>query len=434
LRGSVARFGRLQARSTPDRIASANGLDVGRVMKRVGGRLLVGQSGGCTQVINASLIGVVEEAARRAGSVSVWGARHGVEGILNADLIDLGKESEGTLRRVARSMAAALGSCRRRIDDGEATEIVEFFARNDIRTFIYIGGNDSADTSHRIAAAAERAGYGLSAVAVPKTIDNDLSLTDHCPGFGSTARFIASVVADTGMETESMRTVEPVKIIEVMGRNAGWLAAASALAKRSERDAPHIVWPPEVPFESEKFIRQVKCWLDRIGYCVVVAAETIRDSRGRPVARRGKRREADEFGHPRTADAAAYLCELVSRRIGVRARWDKPGTIQRMSSAHVSPVDVREAKACGRWAVRFARRGRSDCMVIMRRQHGAKYAVTFDTAPLKKIANREQLLPAAYFNRRRMLPTPAFCRYAAPLVGPNLPSHPRLRGRAARVR
>ena len=396
------------------------------------GALLVGQSGGCTQAINASLLGVVEEALRSDAIDAVWGAVHGVEGILSRDLIDLGRERAATLRDIGRCPAAALGSCRRRTTDAEVSDVVKFFRANGVRVLVYIGGNDSADTSHRIAQAAARARHDVRVVAVPKTIDNDLPLTDHCPGFGSAARFIASVVADTGMETESMRTVEPVKVVEVMGRNAGWLASAAALAKRTDRDAPQIVWPPEVAFDPARFLHLVKQWLDRIGYCVVVTGETVRDARGRPVASGKRRLEKDAFGHVRAGNAAAFLCDLVAKRLRVRARWDKPGTVQRMSSAHLSPVDLSEAAACGRWAVRFALRGRSDCMVVMRRRDAKRYAVDYGLVPLTRIANREKTLPAAFFNRRRMLPTPAFRRYALPLLGGGLPQHPRLKG--ARVR
>jgi len=398
------------------------------------GKLLVGQSGGCTHVINASLQGVVTEALRRKPVTAVWGMRHGIEGVLKRDVVDFGKESEETLKRLARSPAAALGSCRKKIDDSELSEILDVFSENDIRHFVYIGGNDSADTSHRIAVAAAKRGVPLHVMAVPKTIDNDLPRTDHCPGFGSAARFIASVVADTGMETESMSTVEPVKIIEVMGRNAGWLAASSALAKRSERDAPHLVWPPEIPFDRSTFLKLIRHWLKRIGYCVAVVSETIVDAKGRPVAAGKKRLEMDAFGHPRSADAAEYLCNLVKAEIGVRARWDKPGTIQRMSSAHFSDVDVVEARECGRAAVRFALQGMSDRMVVMRRRSGKRYAVDYDAVPLTAIANREKLLPARFFNRGIMLPTPAFKRYALPLVGSGLPDHPRLRGYKPRLR
>ena len=395
-------------------------------MKRIG-KLLVGQSGGCTHVMNASLRGVVEQALKFDAITAVWGTRYGVEGIFSGDLIDLGRERIAALRGISRCPAAALGSCRHKTNDAEAAEIVGFFRANDIHIFIYIGGNDSADTSHRVAQAAARAGYDLRVVTVPKTIDNDLPLTDHSPGFGSAARFLASVVADAGMETEAMRTVEPVKIIEVMGRNAGWLAAASALARRSERDAPQIVWPPDVPFERRKFLRLVKRWLGTLGYCVVVAAETVRDSRGHPIASGKHKLETDAFGHPRIVGVAETLCELVGKRIGVRARWDKPGTIQRMSSAHVSTVDLREAKACGALAVHFALRGRTDCMVVMRRRRGRKYEIDYNVAPLAKVANKEKLLPMSFFDRRTMLPTPAFRRYALPLVGPGLPEHPRLK-------
>jgi len=393
--------------------------------KATRGKLIVGQSGGCTHVLNASLHGVVAEALRARAVTGVWGMRHGIEGILRDDILNLSATSPKTLAALDRTPAAALGSCRRKLSDGEAASVVQFLNERDIRFFIYIGGNDSADTSHRIAAAARAQGCDIRVIGVPKTIDNDLPDTDHCPGYGSVARFIASVTADTGMETEAMRTVEPVKIVEVMGRNAGWLAAASALAKRSERDAPHLVWPPEIPFDKTRFLRLVARSLKNPGYCVAVIAETLRDKRGIPVAAAGRKLERDAFGHVRARDAAEYLCRLVRTELGVRARWDKPGTIQRMSSAHFSSVDVREARACGRAAVRLALGGATDRMVVMRRRKGP-YAVDYDSVPLDRIANRDRPMPSRFFNPKTMLPTPAFKRYALPLVGDGLPNHPRL--------
>jgi 6-phosphofructokinase 1 len=407
-------------------------MKAGDLRKKLKGRLLVGQSGGCTHVMNASLNGIVSEARRSTRVTAVWGARHGIEGVLAGDLIALSGESEDVLRRIARAPAAALGSCRRKINDEQAAAAVETFRKNNVRFFIYIGGNDSADTAHRLALAARRADYGLGVVCVPKTIDNDLPLMDHSPGYGSAARFLASVVADVGMETEAVRTNEPVKIIEVKGRNAGWLAAASALAKRSDQDAPQLVWPPEIPFSEEKFLRLVQRALREIGWCLAVVAETVRDAKGRPVALRGRKPTTDAFGHPRLAGAAEYLCELLKEKLGVRARYDAPGSIQRMSSAHFSDVDLNEARACGAWAVRYALRGESDCMVVMRRNRSGKYGVEFGCAPLSKIANSEKKLPSGYFDRRVMLPTAAFRRYALPLVGAGLPEHQRLHG--ARVR
>jgi len=396
-------------------------------MIRTGETLLVGQSGGCTQVMNASLLGVVEEARRCPAIGMVWGMRGGIEGLLRGDLVDLSSVGIEELLSIARVPAAALGSCRRKIADAEADEIVRSLVARRVRYLAYIGGNDSADTAHRLARAARRLSLDLRAVAVPKTIDNDLPCTDHSPGYGSAARFIASVTADAGMETEAMGAVEPVKVIEVMGRNAGWLACASALGKRSDRDAPQIVWPPEVPFERRRFLRLVKESLDRLGYCLVVVAQTVRDTRGRLVGGR-MASERDAFGHPRAEGAAETLCRLVREGLGVRARFDKPGTIQRLSSAHVSPVDFDEARSCGNWAVRFAVEGRSGCMVIMRRRRGSSYGVEYDTVPISRVANRERLLPDAYFDRAVMLPTEAFRRYALPLVGPGLPAHARLRG------
>jgi 6-phosphofructokinase 1 len=405
-----------------------------RLVGGLTGKLIVGQSGGCTQVINGNLRGVIETARRSRAITAVWGMRHGIEGVLASQIIDLDAEDPATFRAIGGVPAAALGSCRRKITTAEAQLVVRGFQQNDVRFCIYIGGNDSADTSHRIAQAAGELGWELRVVAVPKTIDNDLPLTHHCPGYGSAGRFVACVTADTGMETESMCTHEPVKIIEVMGRNTGWLACAAALAKHSEGDAPQIVWPPEIAFNHRRFLALVGHWLKKLDYCVVVVAETLRDSRGRPVAAGGGESGSDPFGHARITGAAAYLCGLVKERFGVRARWDKPGTIQRMSSAHVSPVDLREARACGRWAVRFALKGRGDCMVIMKQKAGRDYQMVFDTVPIHKVANKEKPLPASFFDRKKMLPTAAFRRYALPLIGPGLPRHVRLRGKRARIR
>lgn len=402
------------------------------VTKRLTGKLIVGQSGGCTHVINASLRGAIEAARGSKAITAVWGMRHGIEGVLKRDIIALDSESTETIKAISRVPAAALGSCRRKITDDTADGIVRFFARNDVRYFTYIGGNDSADTSHRIAAAARKLRYAMRVVAVPKTIDNDLPHTHHCPGYGSAARFIASIVADTGMETEGMRTVEPVKIIEVMGRNAGWLACAATLAKRSQRDAPQIVWPPEVPYDEERFLRLARMWLDKLGYCVMVVAETLKDSDGWPVGAGVGKVETDAFGHPRITGTAEYLCQLVKETLGVRARWDKPGTIQRMASAYFSETDLCEARNCGARAVRFALQGRSDCMVVLKKQRAGD-RIIFDTVLLEKVANREKLLPPSYFDRRKMLPTAAFRRYAMPLVGAGLPRHTRLRGKRAKT-
>jgi 6-phosphofructokinase 1 len=384
--------------------------------------LIVGQSGGCTHVINASLLGVIEEARRHKEIKSVWGARHGIEGVLAKDFVNLGRLSSETARRLGRTPAAALGSCRHKLTDDEADKALAIMRRKGVRLFIYIGGNDSADTGHRMAQAAARAEYDLRVISVPKTIDNDLPVTDHTPGYGSAARFLAFMAADVGMETAAMRTVEPVKIIEVMGRNAGWLAAASALAKRDERDAPQLVWPPEIPFNQRKFLSLVRRSLKGVGYCLAVVAETVRDAQGRPVAAKGHT-DMDSFGHPRLIGAGEYLAELVRDKLNVRARWDKPGSIQRMSSAHFSTRDLAEARGCGAHAVRVALRGVTDSMVIMVRKPGSAYRIGYSMTPLSNIANREKLLPKAFFDRRNMLPTKAFREYALPLVGAGLPEH-----------
>ena len=389
------------------------------------GRLLVGQSGGCTAAINSSLVGVVEEAAEHAEIAGVLGTLHGVEGLLRDEIVDLGRESRSTLQRIRYTPSAALGSCRYRLQDGDLERIVDVLRRHEVRYFHYIGGNDSADTSHRISLAASDAGYELRVVAVPKTIDNDLPVTDHCPGYGSIARFVAQSTLDAGLDTEAMKRYDPVKIIEVMGRNAGWVAAASAVGKRSDLDAPHLIYVPEVAFDVAAFLEDVRNVHREVGYVVVVLSETVRDAAGRVVGSE-KPYFVDPFGHGYYDSPAAYLTRVVTRELGLRARFDKPGTIQRMSMVLASRTDLDESYLAGRTAVRYALEGRSDQMVILVREPGDEYRCTTDSAPLVEIANVEKRLPPEFIAPEGNFVTPAFVRYAEPLIGGPLPEYARL--------
>jgi 6-phosphofructokinase 1 len=389
------------------------------------GRLLVGQSGGCTAVINSSLVGVIQEARRHNQLTGILGALHGVEGLLRGEVVDLAREDERTLELLKYTPSAALGSCRYKLREGDLEHLVDIFRRLDVRYFLYIGGNDSADTSHRLAAAAEAEGYDLRVMGVPKTIDNDLPITDHCPGYGSIARFLAQSTIDAGTDTEAMMRYDPVKIIETMGRNAGWVAAASALGKRSDADAPHLIYLPEVPFDVAAFLEDVRNVHREVGYVVVVLSETVRDAGGRVVGSENPY-FVDPFGHGYFDSPAAYLSRLVTSELGLRARFDKPGTIQRMSMELASSVDLEEAYLVGESAVRFAVQGRSDHMVILVRDPGADYRCTADSVPLARIANTEKLFPAEYWDADRHLPTQAFTNYALPLIGGPLRPYARL--------
>lgn len=387
--------------------------------------LLVGQSGGPTAVMNSSLLGVVEAALGQPGLTGVLGAIDGVEGLLEGQVIDLGKESPATLQALRRTPAAALGSCRYKLQPDDPDRLLAQLQRLGVRYLAYIGGNDSADTAHRLARRAGETGQDLRVILVPKTIDNDLPMTDHCPGYGSIARFVASTLQDVGRDTEAMHRIDPVKIVEVMGRNAGWVAAASTLGKRDELDPPHLVYPPERWLEPARFLAEVESIYRRIGHVVVVVAETVRFANGELVGAHD-RDARDRFGHRRLVEPARKLAALIEEQLGLRARYDRPGTIQRMSTAALSEVDVSEAYDAGRHAVRALLDGQTDQMVTLLRSPGPEYACTYGLAPLAQVANLEKPLPPAFFPTAEALPTPAFRAYAEPLLGGPLPVHARL--------
>lgn len=391
------------------------------------GNLVVGQSGGCTAAINSSLVGVVEEAMRHPEIENIYGTLHGVEGLLSESLVDLRRESGRALRRLASTPSASLGSCRYKLVDADYQRVIDIFKAHNIRYFFYIGGNDSADTSHRVAKLAEEVGYDLRVIGVPKTIDNDLPLTDHCPGYGSAARFLAVATMDAGLDTECMRIVDPIKIIETMGRNAGWLAAATALGKQSEEQAPHLIYFPERRIALDRFLADVEEVYRRLGHAVIVVAETVRNEKGIPVGQTEDELFTDAFGHQRLTGASVFLCNKIVRELNLKARWDKPGTIQRVSSTNLSRVDLAEAHLVGREAVRQAVAGESDRMVILVRRDGSEYSVTTALAPLEAIANKEKLLPDEFIAPEGNFVTPAFVRYARPLIGGPLPRHARLK-------
>jgi 6-phosphofructokinase 1 len=391
------------------------------------GHLLIGQSGGATAVINASLVGAVRAALASDAVDSIYGARHGIEGVLRRDLLDLRAESPATWEALLATPSAALGSCRYKLQPEDPERALEALRALDVRYLLYIGGNDSADTGHRIALAAQAAGYDLSVICVPKTIDNDLPLTDHCPGYGSAARFIAQAVMDSALCTQAIPDHYPVKIIEVMGRDAGWLAAAAALGKARPEDAPHLIYVPERPFVRERFLADVRAVHRAVGYVVVVVAETVRDESGSPLGASGQQ-GADAFGHHLLGGAAQALVALVREELGLRARYDKPGDLQRMSAAHVSITDREEAYAAGVAAVRAALAGASDQMVTLERAPGPDYACSTGLAPLAAVANHVRPLPDAFLDEAGTGVTPAFQAYAAPLLGAPLPRHGRLAG------
>ena len=390
------------------------------------GNLLIGQSGGATAVINASLVGAIEAAAGAAEIGATIGMRNGIEGLLREELLDLGRQSAATLALLRRTPSAALGTGRHKLREDELDRALALFQRHEIRYFVYIGGNDSADTAHRLHERASATGYDLRVIAVPKTIDNDLPHTDHCPGYGSIARYLALATRDAGRDTEASPQLYPVKIIEVMGRNAGWVAAACALAREDERDAPQLIFLPERPPASfDTLLGEIGAMVRDQGFCVAIVPETLRDTAGRPLGG-GERGYVDAFGHASNPGVGAMVTERVKEDLGLRARYDKPGTMSRMSILAASSADLAEAEQAGREAVRRAVGGESDLMITFERADDEPYALTYGTVALDRIANTERLLPDDYIGADGRSITLAFRRYALPLLGEPLPAYARL--------
>lgn len=391
------------------------------------GNLIVGQSGGATAVINSSLAGVVAEALRSSQVGEIYGMLDGVQGLLGEHIIDLRQQLDNpaALEKLKRTPAAALGMCRYKLSDGERERLLITFKKFNIRYFCYIGGNDSADTCHRLASMARESGYELYAIGVPKTIDNDLPDMDHCPGYGSIARYLAIAAQDSGIDTEAAALVHPVKIIEVMGRNAGWVAAAAALAKHSPEQAPHLIYTPERALDPQQFLRDVRHVYALYGRCVVVIGETVKDRQGKPLGAHGEPYFVDTFGHKYYTGPANYLANLVMRELGLTSRFDKPGTLQRMSMLCVSETDLEEAYMVGQAATQRVLAGESDKMITLLRESGSQgeYRCITGTTPLLNIANSERKMPAHYINQEGNFVTQAFLDYARPLVGGPLPEY-----------
>ena len=389
--------------------------------------ILIMQSGGCTPVLNRSLYGLAQEAlAHPAQFGDIYGARYGMEGILAGDLIDLRRTPAAEWQRIAHTPGAVLGSTRRKLRDEDTQPILDTLRKHDITCWFIIGGNDSATTGHSVGQAAEAAGQPLTVINVPKTIDNDLVLTDHSPGYGSAARFVALATMGAGRDAEAMGIAAPITIIEVMGRDAGWLAAASAFAKRDERDAPHFIGIPEIPLDETRFLDRMEDAYRRYGFALAVIAENVRDSKGAPIGEQGEPYYTDDFGHPYYEGPAKRLAALVSRRLGVRARHEKPGTIQRSLMACVSHTDAQEAEQAGRAAIRHALAGDADIIVTLQRAPGDEYACATATAQLADVGGKVKRMPPDYIDPANHFVTPAFLDYARPLLGDALPVYGRL--------
>ena len=395
-------------------------------MPELVGNLLVAQSGGPTSVINASLAGVIQEAGRNDCIEEIYGGANGIFGILNEELIDINEERARTIEGLRYTPAAALGTCRYKIDFKKKPEkaakdmdrLFQVFEAHNIRYFAYIGGNDSQDTSHKIHEEAIKRNYVLRVLGVPKTIDNDLPHTDNCPGYGSVIKYNAITVTEVGLDVGSMATDDgSCCIIEVMGRSAGWIAAGTVLAKRGNpANPPHIILLPELPLEEEKFLAKVKETVAAYKYCIVVVGEGIKDTSGKEVG--ADKTRLDAFGHPVLAGAAQKLKELVQGKLNTKTRTVLLGYAQRAAAHCASLTDATNAFACGEAAVKAAIAGESGYMVKIVRTPQPDGSVQWTTGlqPLGDIANVEHFIPRDWISEDGYLPNEKFVAYAQPLI------------------
>ncbi|QCO67124.2 6-phosphofructokinase [Luteimonas yindakuii] len=382
------------------------------------GNLLYAQSGGVTAVINATASGVITEARERR--IRVLAAREGILGALREDLVDTARESIASIRALAHTPGGAFGSCRYKLksleeDRAKYERLLDVFRAHDVRWFLYNGGNDSADTALKVSQLAAASDYPLTCIGVPKTIDNDLAVTDCSPGFGSAAKYTAVSVREAALDVAAMAgSSTRVFVYEAMGRHAGWLAAAAGLAGDGADDAPHLILFPERAYDEADFLARVQAVVDRVGWCVVVASEGIRTADGRFVAESGG--GTDAFGHAQLGGVAPYLAGRVKDALGLKVHWATPDYLQRSARHIASQTDLEQAIAVGRAAVRYALEGRNATMPAVRRVSDNPYRWTIEPAPLARVANREKKMPAAFLRRDGYGITAAARRYLQPLV------------------
>ena len=378
------------------------------------------QSGGVTAVINASACGVIETARANRNTIGkVYAGRNGIIGALREDLIDTSKESKTAIRGLLSTPSGAFGSCRHKLKSlkenrAEYERLIEVFRAHNIGYFFYNGGGDSADTCLKVSQLSESMGYPLQAIHIPKTIDNDLPLTDNCPGFGSVAKYVAISTREAAMDVASMcETSTKVFVLEVMGRHAGWIAAASGLAAEEKGDAPHIILFPEVPFDKKTFLTKVQATVKKNGYCVVVASEGAQYADGTFLTDSGTR---DAFGHAQLGGLAPTLAGMIKSELGYKYHWAVADYLQRSARHIASATDVEQAYALGKAGVEFALAGKNAVMPAIVRGSGKRYSWRIGEAPLHKVANREKMMPKRYISRDGFGITAAGREYLAPLI------------------
>ncbi len=381
---------------------------------------VVGQSGGPTGVINASLVGVIEEVCKHPEIENLYGAIHAVEGIVKENFIDLTKISIHDAAGIGGCSSAALGSSRDKPDQEYCRKIFDVFKKRNVRYFYYIGGNDSANTAHIINLMAAEVGYEMRAFHIPKTIDNDLLVTDHCPGYGTAAKFVACALMGDDLDN---RALPGVKVDVLMGRHAGFLAAASMLGKQHDDDGPHLIYFPEKPVSMDKFLADVDAVYEKFGRCVIAVSEGICDTDGVLWAKKiADADEKDAHGNVQlsgTGALADFLAHQLKGHLKIkRVRADTFGYLQRSFVGFQSPVDVEEATKCGQEAVKFSMREQSGSVAIKRLANGPDYAVDYICTELRNVAEKSKSMPDEFINAQENFVTDAFVEYASPLTGP----------------
>lgn len=378
------------------------------------------QSGGVTAVINASACGVIETARQHRDQIGkVYAGRNGILGALNEELIDTSKESAKAIAALRHTPSGAFGSCRyklKSLEDNarEYERLLAVFQAHNIRYFFYNGGGDSQDTANKVAQLAKKTGYDMQCLGIPKTVDNDLPLTDCCPGFGSVAKYVAVSTREAALDVASMcETSTKVFVLEVMGRHAGWIAAAGALAQEKPGDAPHIILLPEVPFQQTRFLKKVKDTVKQEGYCVIVVSEGAQYKDGTFLADAGGK---DAFGHTQLGGVAPMVANLIKDKLGYKYHWAVADYLQRAARHIASATDVEQAYALGSAAVKFALQGKTAIMPTIERTNDKPYRWKIGEAKLSRVANVERKMPKSYITKDGFGITAAARRYLQPLI------------------
>jgi len=381
---------------------------------------LYAQSGGVTSVINATACGVIQTARQHSDKIGkVFAARNGIIGALTEDLIDTSLESDADIAALRYTPAGAFGSCRHKLGAIEKhrkqyERLVEVFSAHNIRYFFYNGGGDSQDTAHKVSQISKELGYPITCIGIPKTIDNDLPFTDNSPGFGSVAKYVAVSIREAGMDVASMAlTSTKIFVMEVMGRHAGWIAAAGGLAAEKEGDAPHIILFPEIPLNTELFLKRVDDTVKKFGYCAIVVSEGVKNVEGNYISESGL---VDAFGHKQLGGVAPVIAKTIKENLGYKYHWALADYLQRSARHISSKTDVEQAYAMGKAAIEFALAGKNAVMPIIVRNPGAEYSWSVGEAPLEKVANVEVKIPREFITEDGFGITEACRQYLLPLI------------------